>query len=74
MALPDEFPYRDQCPDCAQERLHHHTGEHTQGTVHEAGNCVCWCLAQQDPSEWLQSVSTRAGPTITVILTREPDP
>ena len=43
--------FRAECEQCANEELHHHTGEQTQGMPHEALNYYCWCLDVQKPTD-----------------------
>ena len=45
------FPFRESCEMCAEERLHHHTGQRTKGMVHEGGPYYCWCLDEQVSDE-----------------------
>jgi hypothetical protein len=49
VATDYQFPFRKQCQQCADEQLHHHTGERTKGMPHEGGPYYCWCLDEQPP-------------------------
>ena len=40
--LDYEFPFREQCQACADERLHHHTGERTKGMPARGRAVLLW--------------------------------